>query len=157
MKRWWSSNMESNVRWAQGPLVASGVCNWSRVIRHKMHGCFPIGTCTSLSELHHTCRKCILCSYHLHQKAHIYEKETRSHHWETVWICNPLCITIKRMHAFLTSISLNIGWRLPLDTCPTPHGDWTLCHWPQSTRIRTQVLLTELGVWVLTIWKFILK
>ena len=42
MKRWWSSSMESIVRGTQGPLTAGDICNCFRVIRHKMHGCFPI-------------------------------------------------------------------------------------------------------------------
>ena len=34
--------MESNMRGIQGPLAAGDIFNCSRVIRHKMHGGFPI-------------------------------------------------------------------------------------------------------------------
>ena len=48
--------MESNVRGAHGPLAAGGICNWSRVMRQKMHGCFP----RIIYKLNEPDRKCVL-------------------------------------------------------------------------------------------------
>ena len=68
----------------KGPLAAGGICDWCRVMRHKMHGCFP----RIMYKLKEPDRKCVLTTctrkpIHMRKKLVV----TAEKHFESVVPC----------------------------------------------------------------------